>query len=580
MIHATINGIPVQVKEGTCILDAAKLVNITIPTLCKHPDLPPMASCGICVVKIKGTAKMPRACHTPVENGMEITTHDPEIVNVRRTVLELILSNHPNECLTCGRNGSCELQNLTAEFGIRSENMVKILRVNPPDDSTKAIVMEPRKCIVCGRCVNVCQHMQNVWALCFLQRSFKTHISPAGRISLNDSPCIHCGQCAAHCPTGALFEYDETQKVWNALQNSDKYCVVQIAPSVRVSIGEAFGTPPGTNLTNKLYSLLRRMGFKAVFDTNFGADVTIVEEASELVQRLKFHPEKLPLISSCCPAWVDFLEKFHSDIIDSFSTCKSPHAIVGVLAKTYYAEKNNIDPSQIFMVSIMPCTAKKYEIKRSYDMFASGQQDIDISITTRELSRMIKQSGINFLNLPDEQPDNILGDYSGAGTIFGVTGGMMEAALRSAQVFLTGNKSDIKPVRLSGLKGVKEGELNINGQTLRVAVAHGMSNIESVLNKVRKAKQSGEPSPYQMIEVMACPGGCIGGGGQPYGITDEIRMKRIEGLYQDDERNTVYFSHENPHVKKLYEQFLQKPLSEKAHHLLHTSYQKQKEYKK
>lgn len=580
MVRAIINGIPVSVEEGTTIFEAAKIVHITIPTLCKHPDLPALASCGICAVKVKGSKKMPRACHTPIEEGMEIITHDPEIVNVRRTVLELILSNHPNECLTCGRNGSCELQNAAAEFGIRSESMVKILRTNPPDDSTRAIVMEPRKCIVCGRCVYVCQQMQNVWALCFLQRSYKEHISPAGRISLAESPCIHCGQCSAHCPTGALFEYDETKKVWDALQDGQKYCVVQIAPSVRVSVGEAFGYPPGSNLTNKLYALLRRMGFKAVFDTNFGADVTIVEEASELVQRLKHNSENLPLISSCCPAWVDFLEKFHGDMIDNFSTCKSPHAIVGVLAKTYYADKFGIDPSKIFMVSIMPCTAKKYEIKRSYEMSASGQQDIDVSITTRELARMIKQSGIDFLNLPGEEQDYILGDYSGAGTIFGVTGGMMEAALRSAYVFMTGQKPDAVPIKIRGLPGIKEAEVLIDGKPLKVAVAHGMRNVESVLQRVRDAKKSGDPPPYQMIEVMACPGGCIGGGGQPYGITDQVRTKRIEGLYEDDQKSDVHYSHENAHVKDLYEHFLGKPLSEKAHSLLHTHYQKQKEYKK
>lgn len=581
MPKATINGLEVNVPEGTCILDAAKLVNIKIPTLCKHPDLPPMSACGICVVRVKGYLKFPRACHTPVEEGMEITTHDPDIVEVRRTMLELILSNHPNECLTCGRNLTCELQKAVAEFGIRWESYPKKINDIPVDDSTRAIVIEARKCIRCGRCVYVCQNMQNVWALCFINRGFSEYISPAGRITLSDSPCIKCGQCSAHCPTGAIFEFDEVQTVWNALRNPDLYCAVQIAPSVRVAIGEAFGYEPGVNFTKKLYSLFRRMGFKAVFDTNFGADVTIVEEATELVDRIQNHPDQLPLISSCCPAWVDFMEKFHPDMIDNFSSCKSPHAIVGVLAKTYFAQKRNIDPKKIFMVSIMPCTAKKYEISRSYEMFASGYQDIDVSITTRELARMIKQAGIDFTEIPDEEPDHVLGDYSGAGTIFGVTGGMMEAALRTAHVYMTGQKpGNLAVESVRGLPGVKEGTVKIGDKELRIAVAHGMSNIDKVLKKVEQARKQGEETPYHMIEVMACPGGCIGGGGQPYGITDKVRAQRIAGLYEDDSGSEVRYSHENPLVVSLYKEFLEKPMSEKTHKLLHAKYKPLKEYKK
>jgi len=364
MIKARINNIPVEVEEGVSILDAAKKAQIKIPTLCKHPDLPPGAGCGLCIVRIKGTPKMLRACSTPLEEGMEITTHDPEIVAVRRTVLELILSNHPNDCLQCGRNNNCELQALVADFGIREESFQKFLPDVAKDDSTRTIVLDPQKCIRCGRCVKVCQEMQNVWALSFLERGFCTRISPAGDIKLADSPCIRCGQCSNHCPTGAIVELDETARVWELLQDQSKYCVVQIAPAVRVAIGEAFGYPIGTNLTKKLYALLRRLGFKAVFDTNFGADVTIMEEGSEFIQRFAHGKGTLPLITSCCPGWVDFMEKFHPDMIDHFSSCKSPHEIVGVLSKTYYAQKNNIDPKNIVVVSIMPCTAKKNEIIR------------------------------------------------------------------------------------------------------------------------------------------------------------------------------------------------------------------------
>ncbi len=395
VIKAKINGILLRVPEGTTILEAAEKVQVKIPTLCKHPDLTASAGCGICIVRIKGTAKMLRACSTPIEEGMEIITHDPEIVEIRRTVIELILSNHPNDCLKCGRNNNCELQKLTADFGIRQESFPQFLKNLPTDNSTNTITLEPPKCILCGRCVEVCQNGQDVWALSFLERGIKTRISPAGEIQLADSPCVRCGQCSNHCPTGAIVEKDHTGKVWEALLDPDKYCVVQIAPAVRVAIGEAFGFPVGTNLTRKMYAVLRRLGFKAVFDTSFAADVTIMEEASEFEERFINNKKPLPLITSCCPSWVDFMEKFHGDMIEHFSSCKSPHEILGVLSKTYYARKNNIDPSKIFMVSIMPCTSKKYEISRSDEMFASGYQDIDVALTTRELSRMIKQSGLD-----------------------------------------------------------------------------------------------------------------------------------------------------------------------------------------
>ncbi len=572
LIKAKINNIPVEVKEGTTILDAAKRVQIKIPVLCKHPDLEASAACGICVVKVKGSNKMLRACCTPIENSMDITTHDPEIVEIRKNVLELILSNHPNDCLKCDRNNNCELQNLAADFGIKEEAFKKILKELPVDTSTQAVVLAPEKCILCGRCVHVCQDLQNVWALTFLERGIKTRISPAGDISLAESPCIKCGQCSAHCPTGSIVEQDDTLKVWAALQNPDVYCVAQIAPAVRTSIGEAFGIK-GKNFTKKLYALLRRLGFKAAFDTNFAADVTIMEEASEFVERFVHKKGPLPLITTCCPSWVDFMEKFHTDMIDHFSSCKSPHEMLGVLAKTYYAEKNNIDPKKIFMVSIMPCTAKKYEITRCEEMFASGSQDIDVSITTRELARMIKQAGIDFLNLPDEEADSILGEYAGAGVIFGATGGVMEAALRTAAYFVTGkNLAKVEFENVRGLKGVKETEIEIAGNKIKLAVAHGMGNVEYVLNKVREAKLNNKELPYHFIEVMACPGGCVGGGGQPYMVTDELRLIRAKCLYDDDEARTVRCSHDNPYVQKLYKEYLDKPLSPKAKKLFHTQY--------
>ncbi len=580
-VRAKLNGIEVVVPEGTTILEAAERVHLKIPTLCKHPDLPPTAACGICIVRVKGTNQMPRACCTPLEEGMEIQTHDPEIVEIRRKVLELILSKHPNECLTCGRNGTCELQSLASDFGIRQQSLPSIVPDLPKDESTRTIVLEPRKCIACGRCLTVCQELQNVWALSFLERGIDTRMAPAGDILLADSPCISCGQCSAHCPTGAIFEYDETEKAWELLRDPDLHCVVQIAPAVRVAIGEAFGYPPGTNLTGKLYAALRYMGFDTVFDTNFGADVTIMEEGTEFVKRFQDNQGELPLITSCCPAWVDFMEKYHSDMIEHFSSTKSPHEIVGVLTKTYYCDRKGLDPSKVRVVSIMPCTAKKYEIQRSDDMFASGYQDVDLSLTTRELARMIKQAGIDFASLPEGECDPMLGLYTGAGTIFGTSGGVLEAAIRTAHKLLTGEEFDsleFQPAR--GLEGVKEGRLTILGREVRVAVAHGMGHVEDVLDRVRAAKENGDEPAYHMIEVMACPGGCIGGGGQPYGITDALRLQRAKGLYTDDREREFRRSHENPYVQALYSTFLGKPLSEKAHRLLHNSYKPKPTYRR
>jgi NADH-quinone oxidoreductase subunit G len=392
---------------------------------------------------------------------------------------------------------------------------------------------------------------------------------------------VRCGQCSAHCPTGAIVEYDESVNVWDKLQDPDAYCVAQIAPAVRVAIGEAFGFPIGANLTGKIYAALRRMGFKAVFDTNFGADLTIMEEATEFKARFIDGKGELPLITTCCPGWVSFMEKFHADMIPHFSSCKSPHAMVGALAKTYYAEKQGIDPAKIYMVSIMPCTAKKSEIIRSKEMHSSGYQDVDISLTTREFARMIKQSGIDFVTIPDEQPDCLLGAYTGAGTIFGATGGVMEAALRSAVYFITGKDAPhVEFQQTRGLKGVKEAEIEVAGKTVRIAVAHGLANVEQVLDKIRAAKAAGEEPPYHFVEVMACTGGCVGGGGQPYGATNELRIKRAAGLYAEDQSGLWRCSHHNPYIKQLYSEFLGEPDGPKSQKLLHTSYQVLPEYRR
>jgi iron-only hydrogenase group A len=581
-VKARINGLDVEVPEGTSILDAARSVQIKIPTLCKHPDLLPTSACGLCIVKIAGSNKMPRACATAMEEGMEITTHDPELTDVRCSTLELIISNHPNACLTCGRNGSCELQTLAGEFGIRQDCIPRYVRELEPDCSTGSIIIDFTKCIKCGRCIQVCQEQQDVWALSFLERGINTRMAPAGDISLAESPCVRCGQCSAHCPTGAIVENDEVPAVWEALRDPDKYCTVQIAPSVRVALGEAFGYPPGTDLTKKIYSVMRRLGFKAVFDTNFAADLTIIEEAAEFVQRFTTGGE-LPLITSCCPAWVDFMEKRFSDFVPNFSTAKSPQQMLGVMAKTYFAEKSNLDPASIYQVSVMPCTAKKYEIERTDEMHASGHPDVDLVITTRELVRLIKQSGVILDELPDGEADSILGTYSGAGLIFGATGGVMEAALRTAYYRITGKNLENDAINIEairGMDGIRTASLNIEGTEVRVAVAHGLGNVGQLMQEVREAREKGEPTPYHFIEVMACPGGCIGGGGQPYNVTDKLRALRTKGLFDCDDSMKLRFSHENPAINKLYDEFLGEPLSEKAHSLLHAHYVPRAAYKR
>ncbi len=581
-ITCTINGQTVEVAEGTSIYKAARQAKVKIPALCYHPDLPPWGACGLCVTKIEGSRKMPRACATAVEEGMSVITHDPELQEVRRSTLQLILSTHPNSCLTCARNQTCELQALAYEFGVREMPFEMNVPEIPQDDTTPSIVLNPEKCVNCGRCVNVCQDMQNVFALEFLERGHEVRMAPAADVSLNDSPCIKCGQCSAHCPVGAIFERDDTSRVLRAIRDEKLKTVVQIAPAVRVALGEAFDMEPGELSTGKIYAALRRLGFDVVFDTNFGADLTIMEEGTEFVHRFteKGHGP-LPQITTCCPSWVDYMEKFYPEMIPHFSTAKSPQMMLAAMTKTYYARQQNLEPGDIYHVSVMPCTSKKYEIVRDENMYSSGVQDIDASITTRELSRMIKSAGINFAELPDEEADTALGLYSGAGTIFGATGGVMEAALRTAYYLVTGKDRDkVEFSEVRGLEGVREAKIDIEGTEVRVAVAHSISNVSKVIERVKEAQAKGEELPYHFIEVMACPGGCISGGGQPYGTTNAVRRKRIKGLYSDDTEQAIRQSHHNTAIKELYENFLEKPLSEKSHTYLHTGYTPRPVYNK
>ena len=593
MISLEVNGVAVSVPKGSNLLVAAKAANVKIPTLCYHPDLKPGASCGLCVVrqlvpsrnpadngKLVPSPKLLRACCTEAMPGMKILTHDPDIVQVRRTVLELILANHPTDCLQCPRSGSCELQAIAADFGIRDVPFPREVIHRDNDTSTPSIVLNPDKCIKCGRCAEVCQHMQNVWALEFIGRGEKTVMAPAADVKLAESPCIKCGQCSAHCPVGAIYEKDDTRKVSAAIQDPEKTCLVQIAPAVRVALGEEFGMEPGAISTGKIYAALRRLGFDKVFDTNFSADVTIMEEGTEFIKRFT-KGGTLPLITSCCPAWTDWMEKYAPDFTENFSTAKSPQQILSALAKSYWAEKNKVDHTKIHMTSIMPCTAKKFEISRDEHMSASGAQDTDVVLTTRELARMIKAAGIDFDALPEEKADDLLGAYTGAGTIFGVTGGVMEAALRTAYCLITGDKQppsiDFKEVR--GMDGVKTATIDIKGTKVNIAVAHQMGNVEKVLDQVREDRKAGKKPRYDFIEVMACRGGCIGGGGQPCLATDEIRAKRTAGIYTDDEKSTLRMSHLNPEVQALYKDYLKEPGSEKAEKLLHTHYAKRDLYK-
>lgn len=579
IVHVKINGIPVEVEAGTSVLNAAKAAGVRIPTLCYHDDLVPFGSCGLCIVKQEGSAKILRACATPVNEGLSIITHDPELFEVRKTILELILSTHPSTCLTCIRNGECELQDLAAEFGIREQPFEVRLNDSPKDTSSASIVLDPEKCIKCGRCVQVCQDLQGTFALEFIGRGDGTCMAPAAMLKLDDSPCVKCGQCAAHCPVGAIYEKDEISAFRAAVADPTKKVVVQIAPSIRVGLSETFGLPAGTVTTKKIYAALKKVGAYAVHDTNFSADLTIIEEGHELVGRIT-KGGTLPLLTSCCPSWIDYVQKYYPDLLDHVSSCKSPMQMHGAITKTFYAEKAGLNPAEIFSVAIMPCTAKKFESKRDDNMSASGFQDVDLVLTTRELGRLIKNSAVDFLKLEEEEADSPIGEYSGAGTIFGATGGVMEAAVRTAYHVVTGK--EMERVEVEGVRGldeIKKGTVDFDGTPIRVAVVHGLSHAKEVLDEIRDAKANGTKAPYEFIEIMACRGGCIAGGGQPYGANDILRKERSAGLYADDKKSVYRCSHQNPSILKLYEDFLGSPNGEKAHHLLHTTYQELPVYK-
>lgn len=569
-VTVTIDGQQVVVPEGTTILEAARQAGIFIPTLCHHPDLKPRATCRICIVEVKGQRRFQTACNTPVADGNEIWTNNQAVREARKTILELILADHPQDCLKCVRNQNCELQKMASDYQIREVSFARTAKELPVESTNPSIVRDMSKCIKCGRCVEVCQEVQQVAAINTANRSTEYTMSTAFGEALADSPCVYCGQCIAVCPVGALTEKDDTARVWAALDNPDLHVVVQTAPAVRVALGEEFGWQPGTITTGKMVAALKRLGFNKVFDTNFTADLTIIEEGNELLQRIK-EGGTLPMITSCSPGWINFIEKSYPELLPHVSTCKSPQQMFGALAKTYYAQKAGIPAEKIFVVSIMPCTAKKYECTRP-EMQSSGFQDVDVVLTTRELARMIKQASLDMEAIQEAEYDAPLGISTGAAVIFGASGGVMEAALRTVYEVVTGQELkdfDFKDVR--GLTGIKEATVDLAGTKVKIAVANGLANAKALLEKIKAGK-----CDYHFIEIMCCPGGCIGGGGQPFGTTMAIKERRMAATYEIDRGLQLRKSHENPAVKTLYKEFLKKPLGHKSHELLHTDYKNRK----
>jgi len=592
-LKITINGETVEIEKGTSILDAAKQVGVIIPTLCYHKDLCVAGNCRVCVVEIAGQKRLAAACATPCEEGMDVLTNTHKVRNSRKHIIELLLSEHNAECTSCYKNGNCELQLLASEYKIMNQDFIHLVpfRNYTVDMFSPSIIKDDSKCIRCQRCVRTCAELQSVNALTMSYKGEHAKITTFFEKSMNDVVCTNCGQCINHCPTGALVEKNYIEEVWNAIADKNKYVVVQTAPAVRVGLGEELGFDPGERVTGKMVAALKRLGFDAVMDTDFTADLTIMEEGTELLTRLKGalvdkNPDiKLPMATSCSPGWIKFIEHMYPEYLGNLSTCKSPQQMFGALVKTYYAKARKIDPDKIVSVSIMPCTAKKFEANRP-EMHDSGYRDVDYVLTTRELAIMIKQAGIDFLKLNDMHFDRLMGESTGAGVIFGATGGVMEAALRTAYELVTGREVpfenlNINPVR--GMDGVKEASVKIEkplpewsfleGVELKCAVAHGLVNAKKVMDSIKSGKAN-----YHFIEFMACPGGCLGGGGQPIPTSPEIRKRRAEAIYAEDAGMPLRKSHQNPEIVKIYKDFLGKPLGEKSHHLLHTKYVPRKRF--
>ncbi len=571
-ITMKINGMNISVPKGSTILEAAHVAGIKIPTLCFLKEINEIGACRICVVEVKGARTLVASCVYPVNEGMEVWTNTPKVLASRRRTLQLLLSNHKRECLSCVRSGNCELQQLSKELGVADESYFDgEMTPSEIDDSAVHMVRDNSKCILCRRCVGACEHVQGIGVIGANERGFATNIGSAYEMGLGETSCVSCGQCIAVCPTGALYEKSYIDEVLEAIADPQKHVVVQTAPAVRAALGEEFGYPIGTDVEGKMAAALRRIGFDKVFDTNFSADLTIMEEAHEFLDRVQ-NGGVLPLITSCSPGWIKYCEHYFPEMIENLFSCKSPQQMFGAVTKTYYAEKMELDPKDIVCVSVMPCTAKKFEIGRE-DQSAAGVPDVDIALTTRELAQLIKRCGLDFVNLPQEGFDHPLGESTGAAVIFGATGGVMEAALRTAVETLTGEElKDLEFKEVRGIKGIKEATYPVAGMDVKVAVASGLGNARELLEKVK----SGE-AEYHFIEIMACPGGCVNGGGQPQVSSKvrnfvDIRELRAKALYDNDENKVIRKSHENASVKKLYEEYLGEPGSEKAHHILHTTY--------
>lgn len=581
MINIKLNNQPVEVEEGITIIEAAKAHGIIIPNLCYLHDVHECGSCRICVVEVEGNKNLQASCITKVQEGMSILTHSKEVRKTRKILYELIVSDHNKDCLICTRNQSCELQALGELLGVDQQRYDGELSKLIIEDNNPSIVRDMSKCILCRRCVTMCNEIQGVGAINTQNRGFETLVGPSQGLDMKDINCTYCGQCTTVCPVGALKEKDAIKDVWKALSNPSKRVVVQTAPAVRAALGEEFGYPAGTIVTGKMAAALRAIGFHDVFDTNFTADLTIIEEGNELLKRLKTAlsggEATLPMITSCSPGWIKFIEHSYPDELKHLSTCKSPHMMLGALTKSFYAEKLGIDPEDFYVVSVMPCTAKKFEITRE-EMI----KDVDAVLTTRELAKMIRDAGIDFRNLEDSEFDNPLGLSSGAADIFGTTGGVMEAALRTVYEVVTGEELPFDGLHVEpimGLEGIKTAEITIsktvpewaflNNQTVKVAVASGLTNAKTLVKQINEGE-----SPYHFIEIMCCPNGCISGGGQPRPTTEEIRIKRMEAIYQEDDQKELRKSHDNPFITKLYEEFLVEPLGHKSHELLHTTYVK------